>query len=232
LDFITLELSAKFSGLLPFTVAKQPLGLESVIPAHDAEEAARQAESLMRFVNSATKKAETQCNNFRTPFPLVDQEQLDCLLPGRVVAQNICDILLLFFCGLIGADFWDSDSSVIPGGNSWPSLNACLAPNDERLLVVSTKQAGTLSRFVKSDDFEALDDPAIRARQILIQYTASIWAFTDGEHSATVKMQHSKSDGEQMVMHCTMLDSMSGKSDTGQRESPIDLIQGLSRFFE
>ena len=222
MDFIILDLTARFSGLLHFAVAGQPLGVGTRIDAKQAEETVNRADSFMLSVHAATTKANPACFDISTPRPLVDQDQLDSLLPGRVAAQELGDRVLQFFCGLTGLDFWNSDSSVIPGGDQWPALKA---NSTTRFLVVSTKQAGSLSQFVEKGDSEGLDRLTTQASQILRQYTSSIWAFSDGEHCTAVNMKLDQSN--QSELRCTMMDLMSATRDTDIRRLPSHLIQGF-----
>jgi hypothetical protein len=132
------------------------------------------------------------------------------LMPGEFACQEVSDILLRFFCRLIGADYFDNlRSSVEQNCYSWPGFRAKPKTEDRRLLVFSTSMAAAVSTFHEMNDTARCKKWADSVSKFLDNgYNPSSWAVVNNRHYTAVTLLRDDSAG---LMHCIQADSSSGK---------------------
>ena len=175
----------------------------------------------MQFLNDAIKTNPAE----QVRVPLLDEFRMKTLMPGEFACQEVGDILLRFFCRLIGADYYDNvRRSVEQNCDSWPGFRAKPKTEDRRFLVFSSSMAATVSTFHDMSNTACCKKWADSVSKLLDNgYNASSWAVVNNGHYTAVTLLLDDSAG---LMHCTQADSSSGK-----RRKP-NLHPGLLRGFE
>lgn len=98
-----LDIAARLPRLLPWDMSQ--VARQGPFDAEEAACAVRRANSFMQFLDAATKRAMPPRMCCQGPMQLVEVHQMDTLLPGKLVAEEIGDILLGYLCRLLGAFF-------------------------------------------------------------------------------------------------------------------------------
>jgi serine/threonine protein kinase len=233
-NFILLDISQRFRGLLPGDVVAMALGALSkqsiTVKAQEMRRAVERTHDFMQFLRAAIetdlegKGAKTQPVIQK---PLLDETRMETLMPGKYATQEVGDVLLQFLCKLIGADYHDTDG-VQPGNDPWPVLKAAPKPEDPRFLVFSTQMAATVCFYFDNKNHAKCVQWADRVSKVLTQggYNASSWAVPSHEHYTAVTLREDSSDSAAHVMRCTQADSASGNGNKPK------LHPGLLQGFE